>query len=778
MRRTFPTCSDNLHDHAALVRIARCLVRDAADADDLVQDALVIALEGGRTDAVIDRAWVRGVMRNLARRSWRDRRRRRRRETRVASPDRLADSTNEVAKVETRRALSQSISVLPDDYRVPLLMQYMDGLTPQAIAHEMGLSPSTVRTRLQRGRDRLRRQLEVRFNSPRDALGLALLPIALERIPSMAEVSAAGGGVAASAAASGSLGWRAAALLCLGVLIAVPGAQDPELQTALVEHSPLTTLGNAQLLADADADRTTLTPAQRRDAGFRGAGVRGDGNASASSEASGSAAVTEGRAVDALPARAIRGMVRDVSRPTAGVVVAAFRLGADGPLGRPGATTRTTDDGTFELSLPREGAWLIAAAVPGRAPAHTVVSETNPGHVLTLTLPDGVSPDVSLEDPTASRAPGVGADDALIATVRAGTPDAHTLELDTEHHKLSWANGVLAWHTVSLPVGALREIEAAGLGAGDYVVELVATTAGERRVVETRSLTIAPPLPDVPLAPRETAPVIADTEASPDSPADEPAPTDEEQPLPPNEPRDWLTPDDGRERAGSAGQRPPHATHTAALPSGNDPATRPDGTPVRVQVREPRAQLVLTPGWTGQPSPTVPDWSFPNTPAPVPGDATPGDLGSPIPPTPLPQPTNPTVPTDVIPIPMTPVPATPLPTEPAPVPESALPPARTIGETGAGPATALVTPALLRLIHAEPESAPRIYVVSRVDAGAGSAKPGETITGMLVGSNEGALALPAGLYRIALHGAHEDEARAVYIPLQPGEHVILPMDQL
>lgn len=74
----------NLDAYRRLLAEARRHARRAADADDLVQDALLIALEQGRSD---DPAWLAGVIRNQAAMQARSAIRRRRREAAVADDD-------------------------------------------------------------------------------------------------------------------------------------------------------------------------------------------------------------------------------------------------------------------------------------------------------------------------------------------------------------------------------------------------------------------------------------------------------------------------------------------------------------------------------------------------------------------------------------------------------------------------------------------------------------------------------------------------------------------
>src|SRR5437660_821457 len=66
---------------------------------------------------------------------------------------------------------------LPDKYRAPLLLCYFEGLTQEEAAHRLGWSKRAVKDRLERGRNRLRRQLARRGLSLSAALtGTMLAP--------------------------------------------------------------------------------------------------------------------------------------------------------------------------------------------------------------------------------------------------------------------------------------------------------------------------------------------------------------------------------------------------------------------------------------------------------------------------------------------------------------------------------------------------------------------------------------------------------------------------
>ena len=71
--------------------LARSLARDEADADDLVQDACVAALESAPETVERPRRWLATVVGNLWRESGRSRERRRARDTDAFRGDRTRD---------------------------------------------------------------------------------------------------------------------------------------------------------------------------------------------------------------------------------------------------------------------------------------------------------------------------------------------------------------------------------------------------------------------------------------------------------------------------------------------------------------------------------------------------------------------------------------------------------------------------------------------------------------------------------------------------------------
>ena len=83
-RGSFPP-AERLYEHAGFLRaLARSLLLDEAQADDVVQQTLIAALESPPPDQTQPRAWLSGVAKNLARMKRRGEGRRAQREQSVA----------------------------------------------------------------------------------------------------------------------------------------------------------------------------------------------------------------------------------------------------------------------------------------------------------------------------------------------------------------------------------------------------------------------------------------------------------------------------------------------------------------------------------------------------------------------------------------------------------------------------------------------------------------------------------------------------------------------
>lgn len=133
----------NLDTYRRLRAEARRHARRAADADDLVQDALLIALEQGRSD---DPAWLAGVIRNQATMQARSAIRRRRRETAVAEDD-VADKSAAIAHEEAPPSAGALLERLPPAARRVAVLA-LHGLNAEEIRWVLGIGATAFRQRL------------------------------------------------------------------------------------------------------------------------------------------------------------------------------------------------------------------------------------------------------------------------------------------------------------------------------------------------------------------------------------------------------------------------------------------------------------------------------------------------------------------------------------------------------------------------------------------------------------------------------------------------------
>jgi RNA polymerase sigma-70 factor (ECF subfamily) len=141
----------------ALRRYAWSLLRDSDDADDLVQDCLVRALDRIATDSAIAavRPWLFTIMHNLFVSRWRTMRRRH-----ATAPGHVAESVEVSVAPEqddalARRDLLVGLDRLTEDQRQVLLLVSVEGLEYREVASILGIPVGTVMSRLSRARDDL-----------------------------------------------------------------------------------------------------------------------------------------------------------------------------------------------------------------------------------------------------------------------------------------------------------------------------------------------------------------------------------------------------------------------------------------------------------------------------------------------------------------------------------------------------------------------------------------------------------------------------------------------
>lgn len=143
-------------------RLAWRLVEDPHTAEDVAQQAFLIALQSGPSSEAAARSWFARVVRNVVINLRAAEAARKSRELAHESERTSATPHTALASAETSAALRASLSSLEPIYRDVLWLRFYQGLSPHEIAERLGVGVETVRTRQKRGMARLKDSLERR----------------------------------------------------------------------------------------------------------------------------------------------------------------------------------------------------------------------------------------------------------------------------------------------------------------------------------------------------------------------------------------------------------------------------------------------------------------------------------------------------------------------------------------------------------------------------------------------------------------------------------------
>ncbi|MER9058066.1 RNA polymerase sigma factor [Mesorhizobium sp. M0213] len=151
-----------------LYRIARGVVRNDSEAEDIVQEAYVSAfahLESFRGDASLA-TWLSRIVINEALGRLRNRRRM------VAMPENPQaeiirfplnpsdDPERTMAQRQILELVERATDSLPDVYRIVFVARVIEGLSIEETAELLGVRPETIKTRLHRARALVRKALD------------------------------------------------------------------------------------------------------------------------------------------------------------------------------------------------------------------------------------------------------------------------------------------------------------------------------------------------------------------------------------------------------------------------------------------------------------------------------------------------------------------------------------------------------------------------------------------------------------------------------------------
>jgi len=369
-------------------RLARALLHEPADAEDVVQDAWLAFLQSpNRPGAPGElRPWFAGVVRRIAWNRRRETARRRLREALAPSPIPDPGPGETVSRLELARSVLDAVQSLEEPVRTAMVLHYLEARRVREVARRTDVSVETVRKRVRRGLTLLRQRLDARHGTDRASFlgGLVALggpapgpiPAALARSGARPWGLLPVAGVAATVTAIGAVGW----------MLRVPsGAVGAPSESAVRATEPTRAVAPAPV-----GDGLVET---RRVDGSAGAGSEADARVALPSQAEPrDAASAVGRALS-LTLRFV-----DENGVPADVLPLEREPTKDGMIGRR-TTLRVTDDGgesqrirrrsssecalfdldpgTYRLLLDAPGwrpsADAVLVPVPDAAVAHEVV---------------------------------------------------------------------------------------------------------------------------------------------------------------------------------------------------------------------------------------------------------------------------------------------------------------------------------------------------------------------------------------------------------------------
>ncbi len=207
--------------HGPMVRsVCRSMLGGRDDADDAFQATfLVLARRAGtiRSGDALG-SWLYGVACRVSARARADAGRRRMLEHYLVERARVEPAREERARPEPMPEVLEELERLPERYRAPIVLCYLEGRSHEQVAGILGCAQRTVETRLRRGRARLKDRLVRRGLAP--AAGLAALgiesveaaAIAVTTVPAALTESTARASVQFAAARAAGLGGSAIGL--------------------------------------------------------------------------------------------------------------------------------------------------------------------------------------------------------------------------------------------------------------------------------------------------------------------------------------------------------------------------------------------------------------------------------------------------------------------------------------------------------------------------------------------------------------------------------------
>ena len=143
-----------------VLSVCRRMLFDERDVEDAFQATFLVLLRraGSLGNADPLSPWLHGVAYRVAARIRANTVRRRREEMRSARPEKI-ELASELERQELRSILDEEISRLPEKYRRPVVLCYLEGRSQEEAANRLRCTAGSVRGRLDRAREKLQGRL-------------------------------------------------------------------------------------------------------------------------------------------------------------------------------------------------------------------------------------------------------------------------------------------------------------------------------------------------------------------------------------------------------------------------------------------------------------------------------------------------------------------------------------------------------------------------------------------------------------------------------------------
>jgi RNA polymerase sigma factor (sigma-70 family) len=156
--------------------LCRRILGDNGAAEDAFQATFLVLVRKAESlrGCQVLTTWIYGVALRVARKE-KAREARRRVVERKAAVARSVDPSEDIERAELRSVIDEEVGQLPERYRMPLILCYLEGLRHEEAARRLGCPVGTIESRLSRARERLRTRLARRGLAPAGSMLGAVL---------------------------------------------------------------------------------------------------------------------------------------------------------------------------------------------------------------------------------------------------------------------------------------------------------------------------------------------------------------------------------------------------------------------------------------------------------------------------------------------------------------------------------------------------------------------------------------------------------------------------